>query len=814
MAMDAAMPMEEGLSETEAVLGESVEEAGSIGQADDDMGGAEELRSDFSETAFWEPHILLEADGSATVEFEVPDSVTEWNLWVHAVTDDLKGGSATRRAQSVKELMVRPYLPRFLREGDRATLKVVVNNAGEEPFDGALNFALFDPDTDEDLRELFGLTPERTSGVAFSVEPGGGADLSFPITVPARVGTVAFKVTARAGEFSDGELRPLPVLPGRMHLMQSRFVTLENEDRRELHFADLAAQDDPTLINDRLIVTVDGQLFYSVLNALPYLVNYPYECTEQTLNRFLSTGIVSSLFDRYPSVERMAEKLSARETRFETWQADDPNRAMELVETPWLRTARGGSEAPEDLINVLDPAITRAQRDGALAKLEKAQTSLGAFPWFPGGPPSPWMTLYILHGFSKGLEFGVDAPQPMIQRAWSYMHRHYIEEWVDWMISEDCCWETITFLNYVLSNYPDESWTGGVFSADERKQMLDFSFRHWRDHSPYTKGFLALTLERMGRHDDAVLVFDAVMDSSKTNQDLGTYWAPEDRAWLWYNDTIETHAFALRTLTELTPDDGRRHGLVQWLLLNKKLNHWKSTRATAEVLYSMAYYLQQEETLASREEVQVAVGPVRQTFVFEPDEYTGAKNRVVVRGAEIDAETMSTIVVDKPTKGFAFASATWHFSTERLPDEARGDLFAVERAYFRRFNDGERWVLRPLTDGEAIEPGDQVEVHLSLRAKHAAEYVHLRDPRGAGFEPETLHSQYKWDLGIGWYEEVRDSGTNFFFEWLPAGEYTFKYRLRANMAGTFRVAPAVLQSMYAPEFTAYSAGHALEVMAD
>ena len=61
---------------------------------------------------------------------------------------------------------------------------------------------------------------------------------------------------------------------------------------------------------------------------------------------------------------------------------------------------------------------------------------------------------------------------------------------------------------------------------------------------------------------------------------------------------------------------------------------------------------------------------------------------------------------------------------------------------------------------------------------------------------------------------MRDSGTNFFFERLPAGEYTFKYRLRAAMAGTFKVAPAVLQSMYAPEFTAYSAGNELEVETD
>ncbi len=102
-------------------------------------------------------------------------------------------------------------------------------------------------------------------------------------------------------------------------------------------------------------------------------------------------------------------------------------------------------------------------------------------------------------------------------------------------------------------------------------------------------------------------------------------------------------------------------------------------------------------------------------------------------------------------------------------------------------------------------------MQISLRTKHASEYVHLKDPRAAGLEPENPVSRYKWDLGISWYEEIRDSGTNFFFEGLPVGEYTFKYRLRANMAGTFRVGPATVQSMYAPEFLAYSAGHVVTV---
>ena len=175
---------------------------------------------------------------------------------------------------------------------------------------------------------------------------------------------------------------------------------------------------------------------------------------------------------------------------------------------------------------------------------------------------------------------------------------------------------------------------------------------------------------------------------------------------------------------------------------------------------------------------------------------------------------MAATVVEKATLGFLFASATWHFSTDKLPEEAEGDLLRVSRRFFRREHRDGEWVLEPLAEGARVEVGDGVEVQLSIEACHAAEYVHLRDPRGAGFEPETLRSGYKWDLGIGWYEEVRDSGANFFFEWLPAGEYTFRYRLRAATGGTFRVGPATLQSMYAPEFTAYSAGHRLEIEPD
>jgi uncharacterized protein YfaS (alpha-2-macroglobulin family) len=767
------------------------------------------LRSDFAETAFWRPQLLTGPDGSASIEFTVPDSVTSWNVWIHAVTRDLQSGSLHKEAQSVKELMVRPYLPRFLREGDRAELKVVVNNASDRELKGRVNLDILDPETDQSLLKSFGL--ESSAALRpFTVGAGESANLTFPITAPVKVGLVAFKVTAAAEDMSDGELRPLPLLPGRMHLAESRFVTLKNKDRRELTFERLKNPEDPTLVNEQMVVTLDAQLFYSVLSALPYLVNYPYECTEQTLNRFVSTGILSSLYAGYPAVAKMAAEFSRRDTPLESWDAADPNRKMALEETPWLTEARGGKDTGLDMVNVLDPRIARAERESALAKLRKAQTANGAFPWWPGGPPSPYMTLYIMYGLAKASEFGVEVPKDMVQRGWAYLAQHFREEYAGKMLKQDCCWEFLTFLNYAASGYPDPSWTGDALTVKERADILDHCFSHWKQHSPYLKCQLALTLKRMGRPKDATLVFSSVMDSAQTTQDQGTFWAQEDRSWLWYNDTIETQAFALRTLMELQPADAKRDGLVQWLFLNKKLNHWKSTRATAEVIYSLVHYLRKEGQLAVREDATVRLGGQTVQYVFEPDQYTGKKNQTVIAGDKLNPG-YATVVVEKESPGFAFASATWQFSTEKLPAQGSGDFLSVARTYYKRESNGREMVLKPLADGEPVQVGDQIEIHLSIRAQHPCEYVHLRDPRAAGLEPENAVSRFKWDLGVGWYEEVRDSGTNFFFEQLPQGEYTFKYRLRANMAGTFKISPATLQSMYAPEFNAYSAGYILTV---
>lgn len=757
------------------------------------------IRTNFNETAFFYPNLILGDNGSVIFEFEVSESLTEWKVWATALTRDLRGGSAVETTRTSKDLMVRPYLPRFLREGDQAEIAVVINNTSTQNLSGQLAFDIIDPETKKSRAAEFRLNNAKRN---FRLNAGASVTLRYPISTPKDPGLIAVRTQATAGRLSDGELRPLAILPSRMHLIESQFAVVNNDTPATLSLPNLAQNNDPTRQHEKLVVNVEGQLFQSALKALPYLVEYPYECTEQTLNRFLSTSIVKSVYDRHSAIAGMAKQLAARSSRLEQWEKPDANRSLLLEETPWLRQAQGGQQATEKLFNILNDQVANQQRADALGKLLQAQNDDGGFPWWAGGPSSPTMTLYQLEGFARALEFKQDAPKEAVQKAWQYLHTEYKDK-----LLQVGTLREITMITYLLTAYPDKSWLGTAFSAQAQARMLSFAFQNRGKLSRQLKLYLALALHRSNRKAEAQRVLATIMDGAVTDKRLGTYWKPDRRSWLWYYDNTVSHALTLRVLTEMAPNDPRIDGLVQWLLLDKKMNHWKSTRATAESIYALVHYLKNQQQVFRLETATIQAGPqLRKQLVFKPDLYN-AEQQVVIPGEDI-TPAMQNIIVSKQggNKLPMFASATWHYSTDRIPTQAQGDLLQVNRRFYKRFNQNGKWILQPLQAGTMLKVGDQVEVQLTIRAQHTADYVHLRSPRGAGFEPMEQLSGYQWQGGVGYYAEIRDSGANYFFDRLPKGERKLRYRLRATTAGQFRVAPATLQSIYAPEFTAYSRG--------
>lgn len=807
IARDAAEPAPE-MDLVSKSLADSVEETSSSGSGGSKQEVDIPLRENFSETAFFLPHLMTDETGAVRITFKAPDSVTSWNVFIHALTQDLRYAVAQKTVETRKDVMVRPYLPRYLREGDRADVKVMVNNTGAVDVSGVVNFTILDPETNADCAARFALgVTEQPVAVA----AGKSATVTFPMTAPSMLGSYTIQVKVQAGDRSDGEQRALPVLPGRMHLSQSRFVTLSKDQPRTMRLNDLSeSKSDPSLINESLVVTVDGQLVNQIIHAVPYLVEYPYECVEQTMNRFLGTGILNRIYETYPAIARAADACSNRETPLEAWREDDPNRKMALVETPWLVQSRGG-KASDRLVNVLDRRTAKRHQAKALKQLTEAQNRDGSFPWWTGGPPSPFMTLYVVYSCAKAREFGIEEPHDrLIQNAVKYLAEDYRTNYKPKLLKEDVSVEFLVLLNYVMSCFENDALFADLIAASDRNDMLAYCFERWRRLSPQSLSHLALTLQRAGRTSDAQLLMASIMDRAVTKEDQGTFFAPEERAWLWYNDSIETHAAIMLALMEITPEDPRIEGLITWIFLNKKMNQWKSTRATAEVLYAIVTYLEAHHAMGNRQEAQIAAGPELKTFVFMPDDFDQTTQQLVIEGPSV-VPAMSDVTVSPSGGGQMFASMTWHYSTEEMPQEARGDVLKVTRTFYLRTGEGDEKVLKPIDEGHPIAIGDQVEVQLSISAKNPMEYVHLMDPRAAGFEPEDRLSGHHWDLGLVRYQEIRDSCTNFFFEWLPQGEFTLKYRLRATTAGAFKCNPATLQSMYAPEFAAFSNGRTITI---
>ncbi len=263
----------------------------------------------------------------------------------------------------------------------------------------------------------------------------------------------------------------------------------------------------------------------------------------------------------------MAARFAARKTPLEPFDAIDPNRKLVLEESPWLHEAKGGKDPRRDdeLHRHARPEGGRGQeRVSALVKLRKAQRRRGASPGSPGGPPSPYMTLYLVQGFARAAEFKVDVPKDMVQRAWRYLGDEFRGDWATCM-ANDGCWECDHHAQ--LRRPPAfptrRGWAGRSRRRSARRCSTSASATGSSTRR-CLKGYLALTLKRAGRGADAKLVFDSVMDSSKTTPDEGTFWQPEDRAWLWYNDTIESHALRPASADRARPEGlaARGHGAV------------------------------------------------------------------------------------------------------------------------------------------------------------------------------------------------------------------------------------------------------------
>jgi uncharacterized protein YfaS (alpha-2-macroglobulin family) len=775
-------------------------------------------RKNFSETAFFYPELRTDENGEIIVKFKIPEALTKWKMLGFAHTKDLKIGFTQNQLVTQKELMVVPNAPRFLRESDKITISAKITNLSEKDLSGNAQLELYDAFTMKPIDEWLG-NKQRT--VSFETQKGLSTSVSWTLDIPFGVDAVTYKIVAKADNFSDGEENVLPVLTNRMLVTETLPLPVRSNQTKNFTLDKLANNKSTTLTNYKLTLEFTSNPAWYAVQALPYLMEYPWECAEQVFSRFYSNSIATHIANSNPKVKQV----------FDTWAKYEPDALMSnldkneelksvlLEETPWVNESKNEGERKRRIGVLFELNRMTKELDKAVDKLGKMQYSNGGWPWFAGMPEDRYITQYIIEGFGHLDHLGIknvrndNTTWNMVYKGIGYMD-YMMKKDYEYLLAEanagrlklsdNNLWQIDISYLYARSYFRD------IPVEDENKEAFNYfkgqAEKYWVDNSRHLQGMIGLSLHRYENKTVPQLIVKSMNENAIKNDELGMYWKDNEGGWYWYQAPIETQALLIEFYDEVAKDKQAVDDLKVWLLKQKQTQNWQTTKATAEACYALL--LKGTDWLASDVLVDITVGNQKIDPKNMPDVKVEAGTGYFKTNwyyDEIKPE-MGNVTVSKKDEGVSWGALYWQYF-EQLDKITKAETpLKLDKKLFLQENTSTGLVITPITENTQLKVGDIVKVRIELRSDRDMEYVHMKDMRAACFEPINVISQYKYQGGLGYYETTRDASTNFFFGWIPKGTYVFEYALRVNNSGDFSNGITSIQCMYAPEFTAHSEG--------
>tara|TARA_R110002033_G_scaffold47811_2_gene93422 strand:- start:3383 stop:9562 length:6180 start_codon:yes stop_codon:yes gene_type:complete len=802
------------------------------------------IRKNLQETAFFFPQLKTDEEGNISFSFTTPEALTQWKLQLLAHTKTLESATKTLTTVTQKELMVIPNAPRFLREGDTITISTKIANLTDKQLSGQAILILTDAISGKDItskliRKQASPPPSGELEGAFTVPPTGNTQVSWNLSIPDDVQAVQYKVIAKSGEFSDGEQNALPVLSNRMLVTETLPMWIKSNETRTFTLdklkntsTALSAGSSSTLKHHKLTLEITSNPAWYAVQALPYLMEYPYECNEQTFSRYYANALASHIANSNPRIQEVFNQWRNTDALLSNLEKNEELKSILIQETPWLRDAQSETEQKKRIALLFDLNKMNNELQSAINKLKANQMSSGAWAWFNGGRENRYITQHIISGFGHLSKLNVISTErgtsdekshsQMIKKAINYLDAQFIKEYKDIRkydakvdLNKDHLSYTQLHYLYMRSFFPE------IKKSKEVENIINYYQtqiqKYWLSRSLYSKGLMALISHRNKDTKTADKILKSLKETSITNDELGMYWKSNTNSWHWYQAPIETHALMIEAFSEIGKDSDMHQNNAEtidnlkiWLLKNKQTNKWKTTKATTEAVYALL--LQGSDWLSVTDMVDVVLGGQ----IIEPSKLEDVKveagtgyYKTSWNTSEIKPE-MGEVKLTKKGDGIAWGSLYWQYfeDLDKIIPIAIGTEtpLKLKKKLFLKQNTDLGEDISEIRDNTNLKVGDLVRVRIELRSDRNMEFIHMKDMRASGLEPVNVISKYKWQDGLGYYESTKDASTNFFFDYLPKGVYVFEYDLRVNNAGNMSNGISTIQSMYAPEFSSHSEG--------
>ncbi len=786
-----------------------------------------QVRKNFNETAFFFPNLQTDTAGNVSFSFTMPEALTQWKLMTFAHTKDLATGSAGKTVITQKELMVQPNNPRFMREGDRMELSTKIVNLGSREVTGQATLELSDAATGKPLDGWFkNIFPAQY----FTIPAGQSVAVKFPIEIPINFGSaLSCRIIAKTTNASDGEESALPVLTNRTLVTESLPLNLRQTNNKTFTFDKLLRSGTPVKGNDislshqALTVEFTSNPAWYAVQALPYLMEYPYECAEQTFNRYYANTLAGQITRSMPKIRKVFDqwKMVDSAALLSNLQKNEELKSAILQETPWVMDAQNEAQQKKNIALLFDLVRMNGEMSKAIGKLKELQSANGGFVWFKGGPDDRYMTQYIITGIGHLRKLnaldkdGYDAVRAMVDRAIPYLDQKIREDYNDLLkykvklSGNNLGYTAIQYL-YMRSFFPE--YKTGSESVTAVNYYKGQAKKYWLSQSRYMQGMIALALHRDGDTVTPPAITRSLKENAIIKEEMGMYWKEfGNGGYYWYQSPIESQAMMVETFADIDKNMAVVDDLKTWLLKHKQTSNWKTTRATAEACYALL--LAGNNWLKSEPAITIKLGNLTVSSNDKPAEAGTGYFKQRIEGNRV-TPAMGNITVTRTYPGTpaptapetAWGSVYWqYFEDLDKITPAATPLKLIKQLFVETMGDRGP-VLKAINDGDAVKVGDKIKVRIELRVDRDMEYIHMKDMRGACMEPVNVISTYKWQGGLGYYESTKDASTNFFFGWLPRGTYVFEYPLFVTHSGNFSNGITTIQCMYAPEFTSHSEG--------
>jgi uncharacterized protein YfaS (alpha-2-macroglobulin family) len=791
-----------------------------VGQGDSDK--AVQVRKNFNETAFFFPNLKTDAEGNISFEFTIPEALTKWKLMTLAHTKDLASGYIEKTTVTQKPLMVQPNASRFLREGDKMEFSAKIVNLGDSEVTGTAQLELLDAATNKPVDGWFkNVFPTQY----FTVAAGQSAAVKFPMEVPFNFNSaMSYRIIAKTNNASDGEEMALPVLTNRMLVTESMPINLRNQSSKNFKFDKLLnSGGSNTLSNHALTVEYTSNPAWYAVQALPYLMEYPYECAEQTFNRYYANALASSISNSIPKIKTIFEKWKTIDTAAlqSNLEKNQELKSVLLEETPWVMAAQNETQQKKNIALLFDMVKMSNEMDKAFNKLKEMQSSNGGFVWFKGGPDDRYITQYIITGIGhlrKLNALSADNYQKVkaiVDKGVVYLDKKIKEDYDNLIryktkLSNNNLSDIQIQYLYMRSFFTEYKIADASMTAYNyyRGQAQKF----WLSNGKYEQAMIALALNRTKDEVTPKAIIKSLKENAIVKEEMGMYWKEwTTGGYYWHQAPIESQAMMVEAFGDIDKNNTTVDDLKTWLLKQKQTQNWKTTKATAEACYALL--LGGNNWLSEEKEVTINLG---NTTIKSSDNATEAgtgyfKKRI--EGDKVKPE-MGNIAVSlnsstsKPLNSTAtsWGSVYWQYFDDLDKITSAETPLKLKKQLFVERNSDKGPVLEALANGAELKVGDKVKVRIELKVDRDMEYVHMKDMRAACMEPVNVISEYKYQGGLGYYESTKDASTNFFFGWLGRGTYVFEYPLFVTHTGNFSNGITTIQCMYAPEFTSHSEG--------